>query len=138
MCNESPKAFQLACDKLLVNEEQVTEPAVSRLGPLTRKRRIESTSRRYEICIHCEKEYDVLEDGICVWHKGKRSQAFEDPQLYHLLLHKRNWNLTLRTIHGPTGMSVVMDRRILRKTGRRIRMVSYGPVARRAAMMRVV
>jgi hypothetical protein len=35
MCSKSPEAFNLACDKLLVKEDRIEQPAVSLLdGPL--------------------------------------------------------------------------------------------------------
>ncbi|KAG9191106.1 hypothetical protein G6011_09194 [Alternaria panax] len=89
ICNESPEAFKLVCDKLLVMEHQLDRPIVSLLdGPLAEtpafkipragKRGREIPGRRYEICEQCEKEYDTLEEKLCVWHLGDLEMDDDD------------------------------------------------------------
>jgi hypothetical protein len=64
ICAENPQAFQSACDKLLLN--------------VGTKRKRGPTQQRYEICVQCGKEYDVLSnnDKACVWHPGNRIPKF--------------------------------------------------------------
>jgi hypothetical protein len=67
ICATNPEAFRSACDKLLVaNDAAVTLPG----SDMKRKR--ETHQQRYEICVQCEEEYDVLdnEEGACEWHPG--------------------------------------------------------------------
>lgn len=72
ICNESPEAFKLACDKLFVKEERVGHAAVSLLqGPLEdnsafKVPRARKRGRRYEMCEQCDQEYDVLKEEVCV------------------------------------------------------------------------
>ncbi|KAF2825775.1 hypothetical protein CC86DRAFT_34829 [Ophiobolus disseminans] len=56
ICLESPEAYNLACQKLLVSSG---------------KRKREST-HRYEICAQCKQEYDVTQNcsDACQWHPG--------------------------------------------------------------------
>jgi hypothetical protein len=86
ICNESPEAFKIACEKLLVIEEQAGRPTVSLLdGPLGENvafklPNAQKRGRRYEICGQCKKEYDVLAETKCKWHPGKRipnSESYE-------------------------------------------------------------
>jgi hypothetical protein len=61
ICAQNPQAFELASAKLLVPNRDDA------------KRKRDSThQQRYEICVQCEEEYDVLdnEQGACEWHPG--------------------------------------------------------------------
>jgi hypothetical protein len=64
ICTENPQAFQSACDKLLLN--------------VGTKRKRGPTQQRYEICVQCGEEYDVLSnnDKACVWHPGNKMPKF--------------------------------------------------------------
>jgi hypothetical protein len=87
ICQGSVEAFNLACDKLLVGDEDeeeqdestkngtATEEAeeIDSAAVLQRKRVL--TRSRYEVCKQCHQEYDVEENGpdSCVFHDGMSS-----------------------------------------------------------------
>ena len=90
ICSESPEAFKLVYDKLFVKEEQAGRPAVSLLdGPLAESSafklpRAQKRGRRFDVCVQCEKEFDILKEEKCVWHPGKKSPSFT---MYEPLAH---------------------------------------------------
>jgi len=68
ICLESPEAFRLACEKLLVRDENQNKPQKD--GAAGTKRKHE---HRYEICAQCKSEYDTTQNpsDACQWHPGK-------------------------------------------------------------------
>jgi hypothetical protein len=65
ICTASPQAFQLACDKLLINHAKSSSNSSA-------KKKRDPPQLRYEICQQCEEEYDVLDnvEDACTWHPG--------------------------------------------------------------------
>jgi hypothetical protein len=61
ICAQNPQAFELASAKLLVPNRDDAK-----------RKRDTTHQQRYEICVQCEEEYDVLdnEQGACEWHPG--------------------------------------------------------------------
>ena len=57
ICLESPEAFRLACEKLLVSDENQNKPQKD--GAAGTKRKHE---HRYEICAQCKSEYDITQN----------------------------------------------------------------------------
>jgi hypothetical protein len=64
VCAHNSEAFALASAKLLVQNRE---------HPTDAKRKRDAHQQRYEICVQCEEEYDILDndEGACEWHPGK-------------------------------------------------------------------
>lgn len=71
ICTESPAAFDLACGKLLIQDDQ-------RAGSSTKRKR-EPAQRRYETCMQCKAEYDTTHNpkDACRWHEGETEPDFD-------------------------------------------------------------
>jgi hypothetical protein len=81
ICATNPEAFRSACDKLLVAND-----AAIALPDSDMKRKRETHQLRYEICVQCEEEYDVLdnEEGACEWHPGPYFTLFIPTFVTHI------------------------------------------------------
>ncbi|KAH7083770.1 hypothetical protein FB567DRAFT_446314 [Paraphoma chrysanthemicola] len=71
ICGESTEAFRLASEKIGGVNGGVD-------GDTTGTKR--KAQNRYETCIQCEQEYDVLGncEGKCVWHDGRTEPDFDN------------------------------------------------------------
>ncbi|KAH7067471.1 hypothetical protein BKA63DRAFT_570770 [Paraphoma chrysanthemicola] len=88
ICSESPEAYRLASEKLLVKVDGFKSPENGNgdssggmtggvNGGTTGTKR--KAQNRYDTCIQCEQEYDVLEnhDKACVWHEGETEPDYD-------------------------------------------------------------
>ncbi|PVH96153.1 hypothetical protein DM02DRAFT_599716 [Periconia macrospinosa] len=67
ICDKSPEAFNLACSALL------TKPGTAAAAEGSNAASAGDKRKRFEICIQCEKEYNVEtnDEKSCVWHSGE-------------------------------------------------------------------
>ncbi|KAF2024086.1 hypothetical protein EK21DRAFT_79478, partial [Setomelanomma holmii] len=74
ICLENAEAFKLASDKMFVTSAASLggdKIGNSRTGGM--KRKASTVQNRYETCVQCKEEYDVLDnpDDACEWHEGE-------------------------------------------------------------------
>jgi hypothetical protein len=91
ICIESPAAFKLACDKLLVGQAAIGDANGQANGEASTKRKRDEPLQRYEICEQCETEYDVLDnhEDACIWHPGKSILRLSFLSAIKLMLGRR-------------------------------------------------
>jgi len=97
ICLESPEAFRLACEKMLVHDEHLKSNSESK------KRK-----NRYEICAQCKSEYDTTQNpsDACQWHPGMYSSPSCNPAVTshspHFALHHQSSTSNYTTLITPS------------------------------------